>query len=352
MKSSLYFVIFLIAFVQVSLLKANQKDSLYFPPNNSNEWAGVSIENLQWNPEAIQSLKTYLIETHTQSFMVLVNGKIAIEWYFNGHTADSEWQWNSAGKTLVGTTVGIAFQNGLLKLDDKASDYLGKNWTSSPIEKENQIQIQHLLTMTSGLNDEKQLVRKKNLTYLADAGSRWAYSNVFQKLMDVVSTATHQEFEDYFNSQLENKIGMSGHWEFGPIFKIYHSNTRSMARFGLLALNLGKWKTEQIVDQDFFKTSIQTSQTINPSYGYFWWLNGKESYMLPNSQKVYQGNLVPNAPKDMYAAMGAADQRLYIVPSKSMVVVRMGKSSNPRNRTFAVSGFDDTLWGKINSVLK
>ena len=53
----------------------------------------------------------------------------------------------------------------------------------------------------------------------------------------------------------------------------------------------------------------------------------------------------------MYAAMGAADQRIYVVPSKKIVIVRMGEASNPSNPSFAVSGFDNELWQKINAVI-
>ena len=206
--------------------------------------------------------------------------------------------------------------------------------------------------MSSGLNGASEYITKANLTYLADAGTRWSYHNVFQKLMDVVAAASKQDFEVYFDAKLKNKIGMDGFWNFGPIFKIYHSSTRSMARFGLLALHNGKWKEEQIINETFFKESISTSQTINPSYGYLWWLNGKSNYMVPGGQTVYQGALVPNAPADMYAAMGAEDQRIYVVPSKNMVVIRMGAMSDPAQPNFALSGFDTALWDKINAVIK
>ena len=144
---------------------------------------------------------------------------------------------------------------------------------------------------------------------------------------------------------------MDGFWNNGAIYKIYHSNTRSMARFGLLALNKGKWIDEQIINEPFFNESISTSQSINPSYGYLWWLNGKTSYMVPGGQTVYPGNLVPNAPTDMYSAMGAEDQRIYVIPSKNMIVIRMGDASDPANPSFALSGFDNALWQKINAVI-
>lgn len=328
------------------------EEQMYFPSNTNTNWETKSIADMEWNESAIQPLKDYLLAKNTKSFMILVNGRIVMEEYFDGHTSSTSWQWNSAGKTLVATTTGIAQQEGLLNINTKASQYLGVDWTSAELEKENLITVKNLLSMTSGLNDENEFVIRANLTYLADAGTRWSYHNVFQKLMDVVAEASDQEFESYFNAKLKDKIGMDGFWDNGVIFKIYHSNTRSMARFGLLALNNGKWKDEQIINESFFNESITTSQNINPSYGYLWWLNGKTSYMVPGGQTVYTGTLVSNAPADMYAAMGAADQRIYVIPGKKMVIIRMGNASDPDNPDFAVSGFDNELWQKINAVIE
>lgn len=325
---------------------------MFFPEITGSSWETQSIASLNWNQSAVQPLKDYLVQNNTKSFMILVNGRIVMEEYFNGHTSTTTWPWNSAGKTLVTATTGIAQQEGLLNINSKVSDYLGTGWTNAPLNKENLITSKHLLTMTSGLSDANNLVIPTNLTYLADAGTRWSYHNVFQKLMDVVAKASNQSFENYFNAKLKNKIGMDGFWNNGLIFKIYHSNTRSMARFGILALNKGKWNNEQIVTQSFFNESIVSSQTINPSYGYLWWLNGKASYMVPGGQINFIGSLVPNAPADMYAAMGAEDQRIYIVPSKNIVVIRMGDASDPSNPSFAVSGFDNALWQRINALIK
>lgn len=325
--------------------------SMYFPSNSGSNWETTSVTQLGWSTTAIEDLKTFLAQKNTKSFMILVNGRIAMEEYFNGHTASTDWEWNSAGKTLVSVTTGIAQQEGLLNINNKASDYLGTGWTNMPLEKENLITVRNLLTMTSGISEASQLITQQNLTYVADAGTRWAYSNIFQLLMDVDASASNSDFETYFNEKLKNKIGMEGFWNFGIIYKIYHSNTRSMARFGILALNKGKWKDEQIINENYFNESTSTSQNINPSYGYLWWLNGKSKYMVPGSQKVFQGALIPNAPSDMFAGLGASDQKLYIIPGKKMVIVRMGDSADPNNPTFASSGFDNELWAKINAVI-
>ncbi|OWP75444.1 serine hydrolase domain-containing protein [Flavobacterium oreochromis] len=325
------------------------QEEMYFPPTSSTIWETKSINSLNWNIGALESLKTYLKDKNTKSFIILVNGRIVVEEYFNGHSANQIWQWNSAGKTLTSVLTGIAQQEGLLNINDKVSKYLGTGWTNTPAEKENLISCKHLLSMTSGIDDQQgEMTDPANLIYKADAGTRWAYHNIFQKQMDVIANASNLTFDNYFNLKLKNKIGMDGSWYHGTIYRIYYSSTRSMARFGLLALNKGKWKNEQIINDLFFNESISSSQNINQAYGYFWWLNGKKSFMIPNSQTVFNGYLIPNGPLDMYVAMGAADQRIYIIPSKKMVVIRMGESSNSNT---ALSDFDNELWIKINALI-
>lgn len=353
MKSLKFLIaLFVLASCSKNDTPAPAPETMYFPPVSGSAWETKTPASLGWNEANIPALKEFLIQNKTKSFMILVNGRIVMEEYFDGHTPTTAWKWNSAGKTLAATVTGIAQQEGLLSINDRVNKHLGNGWTSAPLAKENLITVRHLMTMSTGLNDESELVIKPNLTYLADAGTRWSYHNVFQKLMDVTTAASGQPFEDYFNAKLKNKIGMDGFWNFGTIFFIYHSNTRSMARFGLLALNKGKWNTEQVVNEAFFNEAVNTSQDINPSYGYLWWLNGKAKYMLPSEQTVYPGTLIPNAPADTYAAMGAADQRIYVIPSKKMVVVRMGEASNPDDPDFAASGFDNAFWGKLNTVIK
>jgi CubicO group peptidase (beta-lactamase class C family) len=329
------------------------QEQSYFPPtDNTASWETKSIAEVGWNQAAVEPLYNYLEQKGTKSFMILVDGKIVLEKYFNGHEANIPWAWNSAGKTLTSVATGIAQQEGLLTTSDVVSKHLGEGWTSEPLEKENLITVKNLLSMTSGIDDSKERIIKSNLTYLADAGTRWSYHNVFQKLMDVVEASSKTTFEDYFSAKVASKMGMDGYWSNGTIFKIYNSSTRSMARFGLLALNKGKWNNEQIINKNYFEESISSSQNINPAYGYMWWLNGKSSYMIPGGQRVYQGSLIPSAPSDMYAAMGASDQRIYVIPSKKMVVVRMGEASDPANPSFAVSGFDEALWQKLSTVIK
>ncbi|MEN9929091.1 MAG: putative penicillin-binding protein PbpX [Bacteroidota bacterium] len=327
---------------------------MYYPPTDgSTVWETQSVQELGWNQNAVQPLLDYLQLKNSKSFMILVNGKIVMENYFNNHTQNSLWYWASAGKTLTSTMVGIAQEEGLINTNNKVSTYLGTNWTSAPLAKENLITLKHLLTMTSGLDDTMgDDVSPSNLVYVADAGSRWAYHNVYVKLQDVVENATpNHTWNTYFNQKLRDKIGMSsnGFWYNNTDgTRVYSSTTRSMARFGLLALNQGKWNQTTIVNHDFFNTATSTSQTNNLAYGYLWWLNGKTCYHLPQSQFQFNGSLIPSGPDDMYCALGKNDQKIYIVPSLKMVVIRMGDAAD--NVNLALSDFDNVLWQKINAL--
>jgi CubicO group peptidase (beta-lactamase class C family) len=325
-------------------------ESMYYPPITGNVWETKPMSELGWNENEVQPLLTFLEEKHTKGFIVLVNGRIVMENYFNGHTSTSPWYWASAGKTLTTATVGIAQKEGLLDIDDKVSDYLGTGWTSAPLVKENLITNWHLLTMTSGLNETLgDDVSPANLQYVADAGSRWAYHNVYVKLQDVVAEASNQTWNSYFNSKLRDKIGMSGTWIPLGGLSVYWSTTRSVARFGLLSLNKGKWENELIISETYMTNAISTSQNLNKAYGYMWWLNGKESYRLPQTQFQFSGSLIPSAPADMVSGLGKNDQKIYVIPSKKMVVIRLGEVADEEN--FALSDFDNQLWQKINAVI-
>lgn len=205
--------------------------------------------------------------------------------------------------------------------------------------------------MTSGLEDldNGDCVTPDCLTYVADAGTRWAYHNVYVKLQDVIAQASGQSFNSYFNENLRDPIGMTGTWLDVNDLSVYFSNSRSMARFGLLALNNGKWNSDQIVNANYFAAATNTSQNINKSYGYLWWLNGKDSYHLPQVQIEFPGSIIASAPDDMFMALGKNDQKIYVVPSKKMVVIRMGDAADDISP--ALSGFDDELWEKLNLLM-
>ena len=143
---------------------------------------------------------------------------------------------------------------------------------------------------------------------------------------------------------------MNGFWLQSGYNNIYNSDARSMARFGLLCLNNGVWDNEVIInDSDYFDAMINTSQDLNKAYGYLWWLNGKTSFKLPGTTETFSGKLIPNAPDDLVAGLGANDQKLYVVPSQNLVIIRLGENSAEGH--LGPSGYDNQLWEKINTLI-
>jgi CubicO group peptidase (beta-lactamase class C family) len=328
--------------------------SLYFPPVASTTWESTSAETLGWNEILLNNLYSYLQMKQTKAFIILKNGRIVTERYFGSFTADSFWYWASAGKTLTTFLVGLAQEQGLLNINHQTSQYLGGGWTSLPARKEDLITVRHQLTMTTGLDDEVpdwDCTDPSCLVYKVDAGNRWAYHNApYSLLYKVIENASGRDYNVYFNTKLSTLIGMNGLWINQDYRHVYYSDARSMARFGLLVLNRGKWdQVPLMTDMNYCDSMLDTSQNLNLSYGYLWWLNGKTSHMRPQSQFVFNGDLIPNAPPDMFAALGKDDQKIYIVPSQKLVVIRMGEAAGPDQ--LALSGFDNELWGKLQQII-
>ena len=329
---------------------------LYFPPINNNlPWDTVSPASLGWCTSKIDSLYSFLELQNSKGFIVLKDGKIVLEKYFGSFTQDSAWYWASAGKTLTSFLVGKAQEEGFLHITDTSAHYLGSGWTSCTPAQENAITIRHQLTMTSGFNDglpDSHCLDDSCLICLAAPGTRWAYHNAPYTLLDsVITVATGQTLNSYTNAKLRNTIGMSGIWIKSGYDNVFYSKPRSMARFGLLMLNKGKWNTTPVMaDTNYLKSMTTPSQALNKSYGYLWWLNGYDSYMLPTSQIIVPGEIVPQAPPDMYAGIGKNGQLLCVVPSKNMVVIRMGNPNNATNPEVSTI-LCNQIWERLNAVM-
>lgn len=333
-----------------SFLSTLQTQSLYYPPLTGDTWATVNPQELGWCPESIDTLIRFAEANDSKSLIILKDGRIALERYFGTYTRDSVWYWASAGKSLAAFLVGAAQEDEYLQIQDSTAAYLGEGWTNCPPEEENRIRIIHQITMTTGLEDQLEdlggnvfCLEPECLQCLTEPGTRWAYHNApYRLVLDVLESATGLDINVFTRLRLGNQIGMRGGW----FNYVYYSKARDMARFGLLVLGKGVWNGKAILaDTAYFNQMLRPSQQLNPSYGYLWWLNGQDSYKLPGLQFDFPGPLVPEAPADMAAALGLNDQKIYVVPSEGLVVVRQGDSAGGVRP--AASSFDNELWKRI-----
>jgi CubicO group peptidase (beta-lactamase class C family) len=322
---------------------------LYFPPNTGT-WETLSPDSLEWCPDKIQELYDFLDSTNSKAFILLKDGKIVLEKYFGNFTVNTPHVWNSAGKTLTAFLVGVAQDENLLSIDDTTSNYLGAGWTSMTTAQEEKITIKHQLTMTTGLDDiDFSCTDAVCLNYLADPGTRWSYHNAPYTLLDgVINAATGQTPSQYFAAKVGAPTGMTGAFFAFGYDKVFISNARSFARFGLLLQADGIWNGAPVLnDLNYLNDMRNTSQSLNPAYGYLTWLNGKPSFMVPGLQLSFPGSMVPNAPSDAYAALGKNSQILNVVPSQGIVFIRMGDGDSI---SLVGSQYNDSIWIRINDL--
>lgn len=333
-------------------LVTGSAQDIYFPPNAAGTWETVDPASLGWCTDQIPPLLDFLGENNTKAFIVLKDGRIAIEQYYGTFTQDSSWYWASAGKSLTAFVVGKAQEQGFLDINEPSSNYLGTGWSSCTPAQEAAITIRHHLTMTTGLDDgtgDLDCTDPACLQYLAAPGTRWSYHNAaYTKLDGVISGATGQSLNSYVYSTLGQTTGMLGLYLPIGYNNVFFSTPRNMARFGLLAMNGGNWNGTQILNTTYFNQMTTPSQTLNRSYGYLWWLNGQSSFMVPGSQIVFPGQLMPNEPAETINALGKNGQTINVVPSQGIVVVRMG---DVPGESFPVPYlFNNDFWAYLNDI--
>ena len=334
---------------------------MYFPSIGSNLWETISPEELNWDSDEVKNLYEFLELNNTRAFIVLKDGKIVIEKYWGNNILNtapfdrnSNWYWASAGKTLTALMVGIAQDDGHLSIDDSSAMYLGNGWTSLTANQEVEIKIKHQLTMTTGLDYQVvnlNCIDPDCLNYKGPPGTNWFYHNAtYSLLKDVIENATEISYNDFTNQKVKIKIGMGGSWIQLNNSDTYYSTARDMARFGLLILNGGVWDEDVILyDTNYFSNMVNTSQERNKSYGYLWWLNGKESLIPPGITIPIEASLASNAPEDLIAGIGKNGQYLDVIPSQNLVIIRMGEA--PDSDNLVPINFHNEMWSYLNDIL-
>ena len=325
----------MVFFGQANAQNSGSTSGLYFPPRDSPDWEQRPLAELDWDQTALAEFLAWLPTQDTRAFIILKDGKIVVEEYWGSKLTgvgemdqNSYWYWESAGKTLTAALIGLAQSDKALHLSDRTQKYLGKGWTSMTSKQEKEIRLVHHLTFSTGIDDQvanPDDSSPASLQFLAKPGTRWSYHNATYSLVEkVLEKATGKDYQSYFKAKIGDPIGMKGLWQKSGLTHMFYSDARSFARFGLLMLAKGNWNGAQILPLDFFEKMTQTSQDMNPSYGYLTWLNGKSSFRVPGAKTEIAGSMVPEAPSDMVQAVGKNGQLIMIVPSQNLVIVRMG----------------------------
>jgi CubicO group peptidase (beta-lactamase class C family) len=328
-------------------------------------WETRSPQNAGLRAEGIEEALAYAGAHNSTGMVILRGGRIVAERYWNGWTEATTQPIFSSSKSLTAVLVGIAIERGLIKgVSHRASDFV-PSWKGTPKDA---IAIRHMLSMTSGLKVGPAAVSPEIDAFEQTAaqpldnepGEAWAYNTpVYRMLIRILELASSQSIDAFTERHLSGPIGMTrSKWDCDPApnnrtnCTWYRSGLRDMARLGLLMLRRGRWADRQIVTDFWIMESTRSSQSLNESYGYLWWLNGKASYRLPAAAGgVHPGMLWPDCPPDAYGALGALDKKIYIVPSLDLVVARHGPSAGVAANAGAEGGgrmsFDNELLGRV-----
>jgi CubicO group peptidase (beta-lactamase class C family) len=310
--------------------------------------------------KAMQEVLEYVRGQKTTGFLIIQNRQTLVEknWpldadagkfrddFTYGQAADGSLLEDVASqqKSFVSFLAATAVDKGLLDVNSPVSTYLGAGWSKASPAQEAQIQVIHVLTMSTGLGT--------GFGYTAPPGTSFLYNTpVYATTKRIVAAAAKSTIETVTHDWLTAPAGMNDTaWRKRPaVFADVGNPTglvttpRDTAKLGQIVLDGGKaMDGTRIVSETGLKAMFARSPA-NPSYGRLWWLNGGAFAIKPLATRV-DGPLIPAAPTDLVAALGAEDRKLYVVPSKQLVVVRMGQAAPDH-------GFDQELWLRLMKAL-
>jgi len=291
--------------------------------------------------------------------LVIRHGYLVREWMGVPAMPQTTFDVWSCTKSATGIAYGLLLddsrnhrlpKDAQIDLESAAYSFIPEGYPLTDPVKE-KIKLRHLLSMTSGIpgedhgiegiavalgGGEYEFALGRQTDRFGDSAARlyaapgeaWDYSDAgFAHLSLIFFHASGQEIGDVMKTRVFQPIGIQnagwdlqgGGGNLGP-----HTNAhsglrlsgRDFARLGYLLLQGGVWQGKQIVPKWWIDLATRSSQNVNPSYGYTFWVNT-------------DGKLWPHVSKDAFAFMGYATNRCYVVPSLDLVVVRLGYGPQP-----------------------
>tara|TARA_B100000809_G_scaffold4361_1_gene4586 strand:+ start:4071 stop:5438 length:1368 start_codon:yes stop_codon:yes gene_type:complete len=309
-------------------------------------FAHINYEKLQLAVDSafIENHKPFL--KSTRSVLIIHKDQIIAEKYAEGFDKNTRFLGWSMAKSLLATAIGVLEQQKGFDVHKPVIQSLDlEDWKKD--ERAN-ITTHHLLKMVSGLEWEEDYTKISDVTKMLflerdmtksqsnkelefAPGTHFNYSSGTTNLISGVLRSqfkTHQEYLDFPYTQLIDKIGMNSmlfetDMEGNFVGSSYAwATARDWAKFGLLYLHNGNWNGNQIFKSSWADyTATPTKESLN-EYGAQFWTN-TDGYII-------------DAPKDMYYADGYHGQRIFIIPSKDLVIVRTGLTQKNRTDSYDI----------------
>ena len=297
---------------------------------------------------ALQAARDYNLSVGGQTLIVMHGGVMLEESYGNGGAAERIQLLASATKGFTGMLGAIAASEGLIGLDEPVAQRALTEWQGDA--RKSRITYRHLLTMTSGLEELNDL--NGWLDYLParavnEPGSTFIYSgdpNIFGLALE--RRLGGETVADYFDRKLLRPLGITT-LRWGTNFADgkpqlsggAYVTARDWVKFGeFIRRSLdGSWNGPALLQRTSFE-QVFAGNTAHPAYGFYWWLKRPVPPTLAAAIDAANKNQFtrqikpiiddPRIPDDFVMAAGAFDQRLYVIPSRGLTVVRNGPAGN------------------------
>lgn len=278
--------------------------------------------------------------SNSNCLVVIQAGVLVGEWYWNDFGPDTQ-QANvySVTKSITSALVGIAVEQGELDIEAPVGF---AEWQAGASEA---ITTRNLISNDSGRQwsfdvDYLQLGFQPDQTQFAidlghdqPIGTWWEYNNAaIQTLERVLGSSLGSDVGEFAEQALFGPIHMSSTMgrdgEGNPLtYQGVSASCRDLARFGYLYLRGGRWaEGVQVVPEAWVAESISPSTDLNSAYGFMWWLNRPGHWVLPSAplRDEGDGQIAPDAPEELFAAIGAFGQLVVVDPTTESVWVRLG----------------------------
>ncbi len=290
----------------------------------------------------------YSRENRGVSMLVMKGDKVVFEDAALEFVKEMPWMLASGTKSFVGVMCAAAIDDKLVSgYDEKVADTITE-WKGDP--RKSKVTIRQLLSLTSGIDAGQIAVVPTYADSIAspatyEPGTHFEYGpvpfQIFGEVMTRKLKSKDETVKTYLKRRILDPIGLNiSHWrafDDQPMLpQGLMLRASEWAKFGVLLRDRGKWKGKQIVSAKLLDDLLIGSKA-NPAYGLTFWLNADGIGPSGTSRPGISGDIGTKKVSetlDVYMAAGAGNQRLYIIPSQDMVVVRFG----------IFGGFDDRVF--------
>lgn len=296
----------------------------------------------------LQAVTEWAAESESMALLIWHKGALQLEWYGDGFDKASYMESASMHKSVMALLYGIAIEQGYIRsIDEPAANYITEwqNDDRSKITIRNMLQMAHGLARAPGgfslLGDNMQLTMGTDWGAIAlkapaedPPGTIFAYSNLNSQLLGLLlQRAVGMPYAEFLEKNLWSKVAESSAWVWldspGGLAKTSGSlftPARNWLRLGLLHLNRGRVGNEQVVPEAWIE-EVTTPSPTNPNYGLQTWLGTeyREKVTYGKGVAAHVPHSEPFAAQDVVYFDGANGQRVYVIASEDLVIVRTGQ---------------------------